>query len=253
MPLKQNGILKHIKKNKVCIIGVLETKLTQQSLEGMLRKKFKFWKSENNFELNPHGRILILWKEDKATLEIMEKSDQVIHCLVTRKSSSIKFHLSFVYAFNTIVGRRPLWDNLRRFGSDCVGPWMILGDFNNVLSNDEKVNGLPVSSYATRDFRNCCYDTDMSDMSSSGVFYTWSNNSIWCKLDRAMINRKWVLDGLIAQARYDFPGKLSDHSPCTVTLFDDNDRGATPFKNFFTCGPNMISFWRQLIMLGVCI
>ncbi|XP_057485879.1 uncharacterized protein LOC130772160 [Actinidia eriantha] len=198
----------------------------------MVRKKFKFWKSENNFELNPHGRILILWKEDKATLEIMEKSDQVIHCLVTCKTSSIKFHLSFVYAFNTIVGRRPLWDNLRRFGSDCVVPWMILGDFNNVLSNDEKVNRLPVTSYATRDFRNCCYDTDISDLSSSGVFYTWSNNSIWCKLDRAMINRKWVLDGPIAQARYDFPGKLSDHSPCIVTLFDDNDRGATPFKFF---------------------
>ncbi|GFY85411.1 hypothetical protein Acr_04g0001490 [Actinidia rufa] len=178
MPLKQNGILKHIKKNKVCIIGVLETKLTQQSLEGMVGKKFKFWKSKNNLELNPHGRILILCKEDKATLEIMEKSDQVIHCLVTCKSSSIKFHLSFVYAFNTIVGRRPLWDNLRRFGSDCVVPWMILGDFNNVLSNDEKVNGLPVTSYATRDFRNCCYDTDISDMSSSGVFYTWKLKAV---------------------------------------------------------------------------
>ena len=223
MPLKQNGILKHIRKNKVCIVGVLETKLSQQSLEGIARKKFKSWKSENNFQLHPNGRILIFWKEDRVILEIVEKSDYVILCLVTCKFSSIKFHLNFVYAFNTIVGRRPLWDNLRRFGSDFEMPWMILGDFNNVLSNDEKFNGLPVTSYASRDFRNCCYDTDISDLSSSRVFYTWTNNSVWCKLDRAMVNKKWVHNGLIAQSRFDFFGKFSDHSPCTVTLFNDND------------------------------
>ncbi|GFY87986.1 hypothetical protein Acr_05g0016250 [Actinidia rufa] len=109
---------------------------------------------------------------------------------------------------------------------------MLLGDFNNVLSNDEKANGLPVTSYETRDFRNCCYDTGISDMRSSEVFLTWSNNSVWSKLDRAMVNKKWVHEGFTAQASFDFPEKYSDHSPCTVTLFEVNERGVSPFKFF---------------------
>ena len=72
----------------------------------------------------------------------------------------------------------------------------------------------------------------IADLRSSRVYFTWSNNSVWSKLDRAMTNRAWVQEGLLAQARFDLPGKFSDHSPCTVTLFDDIDRGATPFKFF---------------------
>ncbi|GFY88190.1 hypothetical protein Acr_06g0001300 [Actinidia rufa] len=144
-PLKQNGILKYMRKNKVSIMGVLETTLSQHYLDGIARKKFKAWKVDNNFQLNPNGRTLVFWREDRVILEVIEKTEQVMHCLVTCKISSKKNHLSFIYAFNTVVGRRPLWDNIRRF---------------------------------------------------------------------------------------DFPGKFSNHSPCTVSLFDEEDRGATPFKFF---------------------
>ncbi|GFZ18258.1 hypothetical protein Acr_26g0015270 [Actinidia rufa] len=118
------------------------------------------------------------------------------------------------------------------FNPTVERPWILLGDFNNVLSNDEKANGLPVTEYETRDFRNCCYDLGISDLRFSGVFYTWSNNSVWCKLDRAMVNNKWSQEGILAQTVYEFPGKFSDHSSCTITLMEENDRGATPFKFF---------------------
>ncbi|GFS42551.1 hypothetical protein Acr_00g0080480 [Actinidia rufa] len=126
--------------------------------------------------------------------------------------------------------RRPLWDNLRRFSTSVDKPWILLGDFNNVLSNNEKSNGLPVTEYEIRDFKNCCYDLGISDLRSSGVFYTWSNNSVWCKLDRTMVNNNWVQDGILAQAVYELPGKFSDHSSCTISLLEENDKGATPFK-----------------------
>ncbi|GFY84194.1 hypothetical protein Acr_03g0009680 [Actinidia rufa] len=102
------------------------------------------------------------------------------------------------------------------FNSSSGMPWMLLGDFNNVLSIEEKANGLPVTPYEMRDFKSCCYDTGMSDIRSSGVFFTWSNNAIWSKLDRVMVNRNWVHEGLQAHARFDLPGKFSDHSPCTL-------------------------------------
>ena len=231
-PLKQNGILKFMRRNKVSIMGVLETKLSQHYLDEIARKKFRVWKTENNFQLNPNGRILVFWKEDRVLLEVIEKTDQIIHCLVTCKISAKKFHLSFVYAFNSRMGRRPLWDNICRFNSSSGMPWMLMGDFNNILSIEEKANGIPATSYEMRDFKNCCYEAGISDLRSSGVYFTWTNNSIWKKLDRVMVNKNWVHEGLQAQARFDFPGNLSDHSPCTVSLFDEEYQGATPFKFF---------------------
>ena len=47
-----------------------------------------------------------------------------------------------------------------------------------------------------------------------------------------MVNSTWLRRGLAAQAKSDLRGSLSDHSPCTVTILGDNDRGASPFKIF---------------------
>ena len=151
-------------------------------------------------------------------LDVIESTAQAIHCVAFCKSTSTKFVVSFIYAFNTIVGRRPLWDNLYSYNVSLELPWLLVGDFNNVLSDEEKGNGCPVKTYELRDFRKCCYDMGLSDLRSSGVFHTWSNNSIWCKLDRAMVNTKWIQDGLTAQANFGLPGKHSDHSPCIVSL-----------------------------------
>ncbi|GFZ18561.1 topoisomerase II-associated protein PAT1 [Actinidia rufa] len=113
--------------------------------------------------------------------------------------------------------------------------WILLGDFNNVLNNDERINGMPVTMYETREFKDCCYDLGLSDLRSSGMFHTWSNNKTWCKLDRAMVNTVWTQKGLSGQAHFDIPGIHSDHSPCTVSVLGENDRGATPLK-FSICG-----------------
>ncbi|GFZ07066.1 hypothetical protein Acr_19g0000030 [Actinidia rufa] len=112
-------------------------------------------------------------------------------------------------------------------------PWLLLGDFNNVLNDEEKSNGLPVTQYEVSDFMKCCcYDIGISDLRSTGVFFTWSNNTVWSKLDRAMVNVKWGQEGLLAQVNFGLPGKFSDHSPCVITLFGDNDQGPRPFKFF---------------------
>ena len=50
MPLKQNGVLKHVRKNNVAIMGILETKLSQQRSEGIARKNLGFgmWQITSN-------------------------------------------------------------------------------------------------------------------------------------------------------------------------------------------------------------
>ncbi|XP_057463925.1 uncharacterized protein LOC130753792 [Actinidia eriantha] len=213
-------------------MGILETKLKGQRNREAANRKFKGWAIFDNFQHHPKGRIMIIWKADKVDLQILECSEQVIHCLAVCKVTNSKFSLSFVYAFNTIVGRRSLWTNLDRFNEMLNDPWLVMGDFNNVLNIDERSNGHPVTQYEIKDFQQCCNKLGLIDTAYSGAHLTWTNNSTWCKLDRAMINNKWVSDSLRAHAHFGFPGKLSDHSPCLVSMFDNSIQGVRPFKFF---------------------
>ena len=76
------------------------------------------------------------------------------------------------------------------------------------------------------DFNQCCYDIGILDSRSTGAFLNWT------KLDRAMISNKWAQEGWMVMANFGFPGKFSDHSPCVVSLFEDNDQRVRPFKFF---------------------
>ncbi|GFY86445.1 hypothetical protein Acr_05g0000840 [Actinidia rufa] len=108
----------------------------------------------------------------------------------------------------------------------------IIGRFNVVLNGEKKTNGLPVTHYEVKDFQDCCHELGIENLRFNGLFYTWSNNSVWSKLDRAMVNTKWLQEGPPAMANFGLPEKYSDHFPCVVSLFDNKNHGARPFKFF---------------------
>ena len=67
-PLKQNGILNHVKTYKVVVMGILETKIRKLRMMEIVRKKFRSWEMADNFQHSPNGRILIIWRGDKVDL-----------------------------------------------------------------------------------------------------------------------------------------------------------------------------------------
>ncbi|KAK6146495.1 hypothetical protein DH2020_020364 [Rehmannia glutinosa] len=107
---------------------------------------------------------------------------------------------------------KPLWDNLISFGENCSLPWIAIGDFNNVLNANEKCNGKDVTSKELKHFEECCVLTGLTDLRSMGCHFTWTNNEVWCKLDRAMVNKHWFDQGLNGMANFLPSGCLSDHS-----------------------------------------
>ena len=230
MPLKQNGVAHLLKQHSIDVMGVLETKLNQNKLQRIMRTKFGGWMHINNFHLHRAGRILVLWNPAKARLEELETTPQAIHCTITCKVTSITFHVSFIYAFHTIVSRRPLWENIQEVSSNCTKPWVVIGDFNSVLSPDEKSNGTDVTPYEVKDFLECSLASGLSDIRSIGCFFTWSNNTVWSKIDRAMVNNLWLQAGFFGLANFLNAGCLSDHSPCIVSLLQEQKRSSKPFR-----------------------
>ncbi|KAJ6352921.1 hypothetical protein OIU76_002023 [Salix suchowensis] len=147
----------------------------------------------------------------------------VLHCLV----SHISFHVTFVYGLHTIVARRDLWVSLRRW---CpASPWMILGDFNSILSQDDKLNESVVSAYEITDFHKCHLDLGLCDLPYTGCHYTWSNGSIWSKIDRVLVNPLWSSLHQSAHVHFGNQGAFSKHSFATIRL-NPQDKGHHSFK-----------------------
>lgn len=74
-------------------------------------------------------------------------------------------------------------------------PWLMVGDFNEIISNTEKHGGRkhPESSFLP--FKNMISACGMIDFSYSGNFFSWAGRRrfgrVQCRLDRALGNEDW--------------------------------------------------------------
>ncbi|KAK1326242.1 hypothetical protein QJS10_CPA01g02409 [Acorus calamus] len=114
-----------------------------------------------------------------------------------------------------------LWADLANI-SHHIGAhhWIIGGDFNEVRFSFEKAGGHPIHSRRSARFNACIEDCLLHDLRSIGGQFSWSNNQqnrIACKLDRVLVNSRWIQDFPDAYTQVLSPG-FSDHSPLKHTL-----------------------------------
>ena len=75
-------------------------------------------------------------------------------------------------------------------------PWALMGDFNEVLSKEEKYGGNPVCQRRVRAIKECMDVCHMMDLGFPGPKFTWTNKRevgdlIQCRLDRCWANSEW--------------------------------------------------------------
>ncbi|KAK6120216.1 hypothetical protein DH2020_046122 [Rehmannia glutinosa] len=117
-------------------------------------------------------------------------------------------------------------------GDFIDSPWLLLGDFNTIKNSDEKLNGAPFTSKSVEEFHDTSAYLGLSEVQSTGCYFTWTNNTIWCRFDRALINSAWSNSNWRCSADIPVPGNVSDHSPIIVSLFEQKLVLSKPFKFF---------------------
>ncbi|KAL0920981.1 hypothetical protein M5K25_008004 [Dendrobium thyrsiflorum] len=111
-------------------------------------------------------------------------------------------------------------------------PWIILGDFNCCRHPYEKSGGYPLSSSQTWDLNAFIFDVGLLDLASKGLKFTWfnqrANDPIHLKLDRMLVNDKWL--ELFPYSFYEVANpSCSDHSSIILQssqIFKSMHRGA---------------------------
>ena len=122
LPLKHHAMQSFLRCKEINVMVVLETKLNKASIEEIMRRKFGDWHFTHNFASHNAGRILILWKQDKIHLSVLESNAQLIHCAIDCKTTAKRFQVSFIYGLYSTVARRSLWINLNSINANMNCP-----------------------------------------------------------------------------------------------------------------------------------
>ena len=61
-----------------------------------------------------------------------------IHATIMVHRSNLSWFISVIYASPRYAGRRILWSNLIEVSKLHNHPWLMLGDFNEVLNGNDK-------------------------------------------------------------------------------------------------------------------
>ncbi|KAK4426373.1 hypothetical protein Salat_1405900 [Sesamum alatum] len=130
-PLKHNGVAHLIRNNQLCLLGILETKLSASAVPCILNRLFPGWCHTDNFHTIVGGRMLIIWNPVVIDVQPDDISPQVVHCRITNKSSQLSFYISFTYGLYTVINRRSMWEKLMELGQAMNMPWLILDNDSN--------------------------------------------------------------------------------------------------------------------------
>ncbi|KAL9678179.1 hypothetical protein QQ045_016018 [Rhodiola kirilowii] len=110
--------------------------------------------------LGKSGGLAVLWDND-VDLTVRSYSDNNVDVGIKADSS---FRLTLFYGDPVASRRRLSWNLLRRLSQFGDDPWIVLGDFNEVLC-DEEVRGIrPRQLWQMNNFRGVLEDYGLSDM-----------------------------------------------------------------------------------------
>jgi len=77
------------------------------------------------------------------------------------------------------------------------------------------------------DFRACLEDCDLTQINSTGAYYTWTNRTVWSRIDRAVANGYWYNVMGYTEVMCTVEG-LSDHTQLHITCLT-SPRHRNPF------------------------
>jgi hypothetical protein len=231
-PYKQLEIRRLLNNSKFSFISILENKLTLNSIDSFMNKIQNKWKFSHNIVDGQKCRILIIWDSTQWSNIILHTNEQYITAIL-HNSSGLSVICTSVYGHNDEIRRNDLWKYLIDQSLNINLPWLVAGDFNSILSHNERLNNGVCSDMGDQVFIDCINKSKLIEPIFSGNFYTWRGGlhfSIHSKIDRVFVNDLW--SEKFKQYGINFGNhSISDHTPITIKLSNQNmKRRSIPFK-----------------------
>ena len=225
------GLVKDlVNSHSVSMLILLETQVSGAIADNII-KGIGFDGISKVDDVGRAGGIWCLWDTNVWNVRMVSSSNQSLTLEVSWSGCSPWF-LTAVYGSPHLSLRSMLWAYLRGMAENMTGPWCIIGDFNAVTSERERVGSQSSSPpRGMTDFVSIINDCNFIDLGFNGPWYTWQRNRLKERLDRALSNLDWRIK--FAHASVTHLNKLkSDHSPLLLSLLENSapNRRRRPFR-----------------------
>ena len=101
------------------------------------------WRFDNFFTMDGIGRgggLGLMWSNE-TQVEVRSYSKYHIEVVIGEVNDDKRWRFTGFYGEPDTNKRHDSWDILHFLKDSCCLPWLCAGDFNELLSNDEKLGG----------------------------------------------------------------------------------------------------------------
>ncbi|KAM6547612.1 hypothetical protein CsatB_019288 [Cannabis sativa] len=141
------------------------------------------------------GGLLLLWKSN-VSVTLNNFSTNHIDCFIENNEGP-SFHFTGFYGHPCTTQRHHTWTMLKLCHDIApLSPWLVLGDFNEIISNEDKVGGSVRNSSQIDAFRGTVTACNLNLLPFDGDRITWTSQGqgkgiIKERLDYGFVNDHW--------------------------------------------------------------
>ena len=177
------------------------------------------------------GGLALFWKHWIKMIEV-ELSNFYIAARMTDIEARCEWTFIGIYASTDDGRRRSQWREIERTMTKWGDKWIIVGDFNDILSNGEKWGGRQRPEWSFADFRGLVTGNELVDIEYEGKPWTWCSHwegqEIKQRLDRALGNKEWTKQFETAKCIH-IEKEASDHSLIMLDTMPRRRKGGRRF------------------------
>ncbi|KAF7824555.1 reverse transcriptase [Senna tora] len=218
-----------VSQTKPQVVFLMETKAKRKKMDNV-RRRMGFDFGVYVDAIGRSGGLAVLWKKE-INIHVIQQNKNFMH--MKAKLNNKEVLLTGVYGHPEAQQRRYVWDRVSRLNPRNGIPWACVGDFNEILSQNEKEGVRLHSQSQIEHFRSFVDRNGLLDVPLKGCRFTWCNNRVdGCvkeKIDRVLVSNEWMnlFPNMIAMA---LPALGSDHSPIITNLNPKPMKRAKEFK-----------------------
>lgn len=194
-PLTIQKLRELIRSHAPSVVFLMETKQGSYRVNG-LRRRFGYSKGLVVDPCGLSGGLALWWRLD-VDVNVLSSSKNVIDTVLLLKDRNTSVRVTWVYGPPHWEDKQPFWPGMNGWGQGQSLPWVVIGDLNEVLGNDEKEGGNLISWSRTRFLREFMDSNSLFDLGFRGCKFTWQNQHvdgtlIKSRLDRGLGNEAWL-------------------------------------------------------------
>uniref|UniRef100_A0A803PNH7 Reverse transcriptase domain-containing protein n=1 Tax=Cannabis sativa TaxID=3483 RepID=A0A803PNH7_CANSA len=183
-----------VKQQSPHILFLMETKLPQNSIS-RFRQTLNFANGLESPRSGLGGGLLLLWHQN-IDVTLLNFGKTFFDCYV-KADNEATFHLTAFYGAPEAQNKPDSWMLLQRLADVSPSlPWLVIGDFNEILSNENTSGGCLRNERHMEAFRKTLDHCKLHETVFEGDPFTWIKNrsgvsTIKSRLDWCFVNHHW--------------------------------------------------------------